>query len=118
MGDHNHLLSFFCPILDSIEDKLMKVNLEDAACIVLAVFTTILSVSWQVAMVPLLINWCNTPEWLVSTVGACSVSALGFAILTQIPDNWYHRIIYECSDLERPSQSKGNLALKPASKGD
>lgn len=84
----------------------MRINLEEAACVVLAVFMLIGSVTAQIVVAPAMIEHWEMPEFLAVTLNAVIVSAIGFYGVIKLPGSWYFKIIYDSVEDE---ESDDNL---------
>ena len=78
----------------------MKINLEEAACIAMAVLLLIASVTAQVFVAPAMVENWEMPEFLAVTLNACIISFAGLYGVPKIPSSWYFKIVYESKDDE------------------
>lgn len=81
----------------------MKLSLEDAACVALAVILIVCLVTWQAVIVPCLVATFAVWEGLTGILGAFAIAGTGFMAIVRMPHRWYYRIIYDTTGSEKSS---------------
>ncbi len=81
----------------------MKVSLEEAACVALAVILIACLVTWQAVIVPCLVATFAVWEGLTGILGAFAIAGTGFMAIVRMPHRWYYRIIYDSTGGEKSS---------------
>lgn len=83
----------------------MKVSLEEAACVALAVTLIACLVTWQALIVPCLVATFAVWEGLTSILGTFAIAGTGIIAIVRMPHRWYYRIIYDSTSSEKSSTS-------------
>lgn len=89
----------------------MKVSLEDAVCIALAVTMVSCLVFWQAVIVPALVATFAVWEGLTAILGAFAIAGTGFMAVVRMPSRWYFEIIYDSTDGAVPCSDTGDISI-------
>lgn len=83
----------------------MKINKEEAVCILLAFLLVACQVAMVTAVDMTMEGQSDSRKALVQILGTICLSMMALAVLVRIPSSWHHQIVYDSTEPEESEDS-------------